>query len=185
MNPIESFERAAQGTTKVIENVSRDQLSNPTPCPEWDVKTLINHMIGANIHFAGVAAGENQQFTGDTPDFTEGDFVTTFRESTEKMAKVFSEPGALDRTLKLQIGEMPGVFVIGIATTETALHGWDLAKATEQEPLIEDELASVLYRRVSSALTPELRGTAFGPPVEVSDDASPTDKLVAFLGRTP
>jgi uncharacterized protein (TIGR03086 family) len=70
-------------------------------------------------------------------------------------------------------------------TAELAVHTWDLARAIGHSPHLDPEVAERGLAFMSSALTPEVRGESFGPPVPVADDAPVYDRLAAFAGRTP
>lgn len=180
----EALERAIQSTGKVLENVSADQLSAPSVCAPWDVKALINHIIGGLHWFEAVVNGE--EISGEAPDFTKGDLSAAFQEAAAKAVAAFQQPGALDRTLTLPWGEMPGGAFLGVAATDTFTHGWDLARSTGQSSDLDPELAVQLLAAARLAIPDHFRGTEgapFGPIVEVPESAPAADQLAGFLGR--
>jgi uncharacterized protein (TIGR03086 family) len=75
----------------------------------------------------------------------------------------------------------------GINAVDTLVHGWDLARATGQDSTLDAALATAALEFCRPAITDEIRAGrgAFAAIVPVADDASPTDRLVGFLGRQP
>ena len=180
----ESFEQAVATTRGVLANVSQDQLHNSTPCESWDVSELINHMVGTHIFFL---AGMNGTPPAEPADFAAGDYMAAYDEATSATIAAFNADGALERTVKLPFGEMPGAAVMGLATTDTFQHAWDLAKATGQDADLAPELASALLSQSRQSISDAFRGpegAPFGAEQECGDSATNADQLAAFLGRT-
>src|SRR6185436_14208739 len=119
--------------------IQPDQLGSPTPCASWTVADIINHVVGGHRFFAAAVRGDEPP-EGET-DFASGDFVAAYDDATGASIAAFGEPGAMDRTLTLPFGELPGSMFIGIATGDTFTHGWDLAKATGQSTDLDPALA--------------------------------------------
>src|SRR5205807_2300269 len=92
---------------------------------------------------------------------------------------------ALTRAHQTPLGEMPGSALAGFATLDVLVHGWDLAKATGQDTTLETDLAEELLGFAHQAVGDQMRGTRIGPAVAVGAEAPATDRLVAYLGRTP
>jgi uncharacterized protein (TIGR03086 family) len=187
----EALEQAFASTRKVLANVKPDQLDQPTPCASWDVRRLVNHIVGGSHWFAiSTEAGQSPEndTTQDT-DYAEGDPVAAYDEGIKRSVAAFSAEGAQEKMIKLPFGEFPGAIFMGLATTDTFTHGWDLAKATGQDANLEPELAEQLLGQVKMAIPDEFRGpdgvAPFGPEVKVPDSAPAADRLAAFLGRTP
>jgi uncharacterized protein (TIGR03086 family) len=182
---VETFERAANSTAGVLAGVDQGALDKPTPCASWDVRQLLNHVVGGPHFFAAV--GEGQEPPAGGTDFTSGDFLETYRQACARVVQAFSAPGAMERTCRLPFGEMPGHVVLGIASTDTFVHGWDLARATGQSTDLDPELAERLLANARRSVPESFRGedgkAAFGPEVEPPADAKPADRLAAFLGR--
>ena len=119
-------------------------------------------------------------------DFSATDFVSAFDEGAERSLAAFRPDGAMEKTLTLPFGTMPGAAFLGIATTDTFTHAWDLSKATGQSTDIEPELAATLLENVRPVIPPALRnegGNPFGPEQTAPPGASNADQLAAFLGR--
>ena len=180
----ETFEQAVTTARGVLANVSQDQLHNSTPCKSWDVSELINHMVGGHVFFL---AGMTGTPPAETADFAAGDFVAAYDEATAATIEAFGADGALGRMVQMPFGEMPGAAVMGLATTDTFQHAWDLAKATGQDSDLAPELAEALLAQAKQSIPESFRGpegAPFGAQQECGDGASNADQLAAFLGRT-
>jgi uncharacterized protein (TIGR03086 family) len=182
---VEPLERAVRSTRTVLGGVAPEQLTLPTPCVSWKVSDLINHIVGGQFFFATVASG--QQPSRERPDFSAGDFVADYERGSTAAIAAFDEPGAMERTMHLPFGDMPGAVFVRIAATDTFIHGWDLARATGQAADLDPELAAELLASARPFLTESLRGpegkASFGPEQPCGPDAPRADQLAAFLGR--
>jgi uncharacterized protein (TIGR03086 family) len=179
----ENLSKAFASTRDILSNVTREQLDDPTPCKSWNVRDLINHIVGGAHWFgASVEAGEGAPPSGH--DWTEGDMVASFDEGVARTVAAFDAPGAQEKIVKLPFGEFPGAAFMSLATTDTFTHGWDLAKATGQSADLDPELAEHLLESVQ--LPDAFRGDEpmpFGPRLEARDGACAADRLAAFMGR--
>lgn len=180
----EPLKTAIASTRSVLAGVSKSQLNDATPCAQWDVSQLINHIVGAQYFFAAALKGEISN--GEVPDFSAGDFVDAFDTGSNLCVDAFSSEGVMDMIISLPFGEMPGSAFVGLAATDTFTHGWDLAKATGQNTDLSPEFAAQLLVRSKKAISPSIRndaGDPFGPEVVAPVGASGADQLAAFLGR--
>ena len=183
----ETFSRASTATAGVLAGVDPKAMDGATPCASWNVQQLLNHVVGVPHLFAAV--GE----TGKPPeqmtdDFTQGDFAGRYGEACDRVVQAFSAPGAMERTYTLPFGDVPAAVVLGIASTDTFVHGWDLARATGQPTAdLDPELAEKLLENARRSVPESFRGqdgkAAFGPEVEPPPGAAPADRLAAFMGR--
>ena len=183
---IAMLDRAVKTTHPVVAGISKDQLSGDTPCTEWTVRDLLNHLIGSYEAVASGAAGE--VLDPNATDYTATDHVAAFEAAAERARDALSAPGALEKKFAMPWGETPGQAVLGLTIADTAVHGWDLARATNQGIAIEDDVAETVYGMTTSMMEPRgkfPRGTSFAPPVEIPDDAPIQDKMLAYLGREP
>ena len=180
----EPLEQAIATTRGVLTAVSKEQLGDDTPCAQWKVSDLINHIVGGQYFFEAGAKGEPPA-AADT-DFSAGDFVSAFDESAQRCLAAFRTDGVMDKMLTLPFGQMPGSAFFGLAATDTLTHGWDLAKATGQSTDLAPELAGQLLARAQTAISPAFRspeGNPFGLEQPAPAGASNADQLAAFLGR--
>jgi uncharacterized protein (TIGR03086 family) len=178
------LEQAVSVTRGVLAAVTPGQLGDPTPCASWDVAALINHIVGAQHFFLNALAGTPPS---EPQDVAAGDYLAAFDEVSAATIEAFGADGAMERTITLAFGDMPGAAVMGLATTDTFQHGWDLAKATGQSTDLAPELAAALLAQSKMAISPAFRGpegaAPFGAEQSAPDGASAADQLAAFLGR--
>ncbi|HEV2755512.1 MAG TPA: TIGR03086 family metal-binding protein [Actinomycetota bacterium] len=180
------FERAVQATGKIVAGTSKEDMEKSTPCTEWNVRDLLNHLIGS---FETVAAAAGAEITNAaSTDFTATDHVAAYEGAAAKSVKALAAPGALERTYPMPWGDTPGEVLLGLMIADTVVHGWDLAKGTGQDATVDPEMAEAVYGMTSKMMQPLgsfPREPAFGPPVEVPDDAPVGAKMLAYLGRKP
>ncbi|MEJ3745979.1 TIGR03086 family metal-binding protein [Actinomycetes bacterium KLBMP 9797] len=172
-------------TGDLIDGIRADQLRLPTPCDDYDVEALRDHIVGWVQVFAASAHGRS--YPGDPAAYRCGaDPAGTFRTAAADLVDGWATYG-LDRQVTLAGGALPGDKAFNMAVMEYLTHGWDLAVATGQPvPFTEPEAAEVLAR-AEVTLPPQYRGEnmAFGHIVPVDEDASAIDRMVAFMGRQP
>ena len=180
----EPLEQAIASTRTVLAGVSKDQLGDDTPCAQWKVSDLINHIVGGQLFFETGAKGEPP--AAGEKDFASTDFVAAFDDAAQRSVTAFRANGVMEKMLTLPFGQMPGAAFMGLAATDTFTHGWDLAKATGQSTDLAPELAAQLLVGSRAAIQPGFRspeGNPFGPEQTAPAGACSADQLAAFLGR--
>jgi uncharacterized protein (TIGR03086 family) len=185
--PVDQLAHALDVAEDLVAAVRDDQWGAPTPCADWTVRDLVNHLVGGNLLFADALRGEplppleelrrNRDRLGDDP-------VAAFRVAADTLLVAFRQPGALDQVVTVPVGTVPGIGALHLRLVETLVHGWDLARATGRPPgfpeaLAEQELA---FSRAKLADLPAGR-TPFAPSQPAPDDAPALDRLAALLGR--
>jgi uncharacterized protein (TIGR03086 family) len=184
MDLLTAYSDAVRRNQDRIEAVKADQLSDPTSCTEWDVRTLIGHLVGGCQMFAA-ALGSPQADQGPPADL-----AAAYNTAGQAAVSAFSAPGAMQRLAALPIGEVPGDIALSLALTEAVVHGWDLATATGQVRLIDEQLAATLLAGAEASIGADLRQPdgvmpVFAPAVAVGADRPAGERLVGFLGRRP
>ena len=183
----ETLDRAFGVAKQVLRGVQPDQLDLPTPCAAWNVRAVVNHLVGGSFWFAATTEAGHVSEGDEAPDFAAGDYAASYEDGTQRALAAFGAPGALEKTVKLPFGEFPGAGFMGIATVDTFAHAWDLAKATGQSTDLDPELAVQLLEQTKVTLPDAFRGDEPKPfrlPQQAGADACAADQLAAFLGRT-
>ncbi|MGQ0431194.1 MAG: TIGR03086 family metal-binding protein [Microthrixaceae bacterium] len=179
----ENLARAFASTRNVLEGMKGVDLDGPTPCASWTVRDLVNHIVGGAHWFGGTAeTGESTEPAEQ--DYTEGDTLASFDGAVRRTIAAFDAPGAQEKIMNLPFGQFPGAAFMGLATTDTFAHGWDLAKATGQSTDLDPELAEGLL--ANAPIPDAFRGDEpmpFGPQQEAPPGATAADRLAAYLGR--
>ena len=184
---IEMYSRAAGRTHEVVANIRKDHLDNPTPCEEWNVAHVLDHLIGGCITVAAGARGEKSAAIGEPGNLGE-DYVESFRTASQGAIDAFREPGALDKEFTFPWGDTPAPMALHLALADMVVHGWDVAKGTGQDYEPDADIAEEIYGFVTQMMEPNgemPRRSAFGPPIDVPQDAPPADKMLAYVGRKP
>lgn len=178
---------AAAETTRIVGGVSADQLVGPTPCPDWDVRALVNHIILWTSHSAEQRAhGGSVAEELMSKDFAaEPDFAEDYAAQVDKALAAWSDPAAWERELTVMGAATPAADIAELLIAEYALHGWDLAVATGQRYRCDDATAAVVLRAVRAQAELFRQYQGFADPVPVAGDASAFDQALALSGRDP
>ncbi len=176
-NPIDLYSAAVKGTREIIGGVQSSQLGHSTPCSEWNVQALMDHIVGGTGMVWGSLAGA----AAETPQGSSP--VAAFDAGAAKALDAAKVPGALEKTVQSPLGGMPGGQLLSAFFMETLVHGWDLAKATGQKTDMPADLAETCYAMFGPMADEWRKSGVFGPRVEVAEDASAQVKLLGALGR--
>lgn len=171
---IESYRRASEWTAEKVANAS--DLDAATPCEQWRVRDLLNHMLDTQRYFASAARGEDASPPSPTPpSLLSSKPAADFAKARTEVIQEFERDGVLERT-------GPS---LGIAFSDQLLHGWDLARATDQDATMPEGLAEVAYECIHGQFTAEQRKGVFAPEVRVDEQATPQQRLLGYTGRDP
>src|SRR3954470_19033351 len=120
---IDDLAAALARGAEIIAAVRIDRYGAPTPCPEMDVRALINHMVAGNRMFAATARGEELDASIFGEDLLGDDPVAAYLASADAAIEAWTRPGVMDETLGF--AGMPGNLVVRLHLTEELVHGWD------------------------------------------------------------
>jgi uncharacterized protein (TIGR03086 family) len=180
-DPRDLYRKAGEMAGAIMEKIDSEQLFLPTPCPEWNVSALINHIVNSNLRLAGrLTGGYSPEPDVDVlSDYPSSDFYMTFNELTS----LFDQDGFLQRAVPTPFGDGSGAQLIAMLVTELTTHSWDLATATGQPADLDPELVTFASAMLRAESGPRQSGGPFGPAQPVSPQASPSDQLAALAGR--
>jgi uncharacterized protein (TIGR03086 family) len=184
MSMHEAIENAADVAAKIVAGVKPDQLDDPTPCSEFDVRALGNHMTGF-LPYAANAFRKGPAMEGEAPDFTQGDWARAYRTMAADLVAALGEEGALEGEVEFGAGSMPAQNAAGITLMELTVHAWDLARATGQEYRLDPATAQMAAAITSEAGPGGRQGGFFGPEMPAPEGASEFEKALAISGRDP
>jgi uncharacterized protein (TIGR03086 family) len=187
-DPRDLLWRAVAQTESVLAAVRQDQAGLPTPCAEWDVRTLASHLVGVIVRVALIGEGADAlsvpPFAGLSEDPAE--WTAPYRDATARAAAAWADGAKLDAMFAVPWGKVPGRVALAGYVREVLAHGWDLAVATGQETELDQELGAFGLEVARRSLPAGDRaGIPFGPVVEVPAGAGTYAQLAAWLGRTP
>jgi len=169
--------KAYEATAAVLAEVT--DWDAPSPCTEWTVREVANHLVATLNTFAAVV--EHTEWTMDG-DHLGDDPHGAFRAAADRCVAAFDRPGALTDLHPFPFGPTPGSAIAAISMSETVVHGWDIATGAgvpyvPAPDVVEEVLAH------ADEFKPPAEGM-FGPPVPVAFDAPALTRLLARTGRT-
>jgi uncharacterized protein (TIGR03086 family) len=170
-----------------LSEVDDEQLTLPTPCSEWVVQGLMEHIVSATDFFADVAELGAVPDDRDWPEYRADELAPAFRGHARRLVAAFERNGAMSRSMLLPSGPTTGSICIQVAAGELFVHGWDLRRSTGQ-PDVDPDIADVLLASDWMSLCDQVRASSappIGPTVTTSDGAPSIQRLVAYLGRDP
>lgn len=187
-DPRFELKRAFDQAALVVKGVTPEQLGQPTPCSEFEVSALLNHLLGVAKRIAGIGRGEAQADELPTLNGVSADaWGAAFDQAMDEALEAWRDDTLLTRDLVLPFGTFPGPLVAQIYVLELVVHSWDLAAATGQRSILDDDLADSALPTAGAMLPPAPRGgeMPFGPVIAVADDRPVYDRLAGYLGRQP
>jgi uncharacterized protein (TIGR03086 family) len=177
MDPLAQFDQLGPVLFGVIAGIEPEDLDDPTPCAEFTVRGVLEHMIGGATAFAAAYRGVEPS----EPDTA--DPIAGVQTALGGLAAAINAPGALDRTIAAPFGELDGETFARFVVLDGLIHGWDLAVATGQAYDPPAELVSAVEGFARQALDPLRDGATFAAAVEPPAGATPIEKLAAYTGR--
>ena len=180
--------RALDGFVTRVRGVRPDQWDAPTPCTEWNIRDLVNHVTGELFWSVDLAAGRTIREVGDRydGDLLGDDPVRTVEEITPASVAAFRGDHAA--VVDTSMGPLPVDVYLTQMLTDALVHSWDLAVATGQDTTLDPAGCQLAYERTLAAReqVDAARGVGvFGPEVPVDEAAPAQDKLLGLLGRDP
>ncbi|GAA1654557.1 TIGR03086 family metal-binding protein [Actinoplanes couchii] len=174
--------RAVPATAALVAGVRDEQLGQATPCAEFTVRDLLNHLFQVARNFQLLAARQDVDWT-DTPDSLTGDWRADFRSHAHDMIIAWADPAALD-------GVSPGMGLpqrtLGLMmVVDLVVHGWDLARATGQPYTVDAGLLAPTAEFLDIMGDMGRKMGAFGPAVPAPDGTDRLGELLAVTGRDP
>jgi uncharacterized protein (TIGR03086 family) len=181
-DPFRLLARAIEQCGGLVAHVRPEQAGRPTPCSEWDVRALVNHTVYDVQVFTAILKGEERG--SPDADLIGDDWSAAYRTMTAAFLATWRRRG-VEGTLKTRIGEFPATWAVGQHTSDLAVHAWDIATATGQSTELDPEVGREALDWARENLKPQFRGQAFGPEVEVPENAALYERLAGFFGREP
>lgn len=180
---------AARRMIEVLDGIAGDQLTSPTPCTEYTVGDLIDHVDQVAHGFAGFAGEDLGERDDAGAEPTAANLGDGWRNKLAKHLRVLGEawedPAAWLGTSNGAGVDLPNEVWGKIALTELVVHGWDLAKATGQPFDLPEETLRACFEHVAEFVPDAPVEGLWGAAVEVPADAPLLDRIVAITGRTP
>jgi uncharacterized protein (TIGR03086 family) len=179
---------AAQRLADLVRAVGDDQLTDPTPCPDFTVGDVLDHLSTFAVAFRQAADKTVPADSGRPPPASAANLADDWRDRIPRelaeLAEAWARPEAWEGMTRIGGMDSPGDSAGAVALEETVVHGWDLARATGQAFDVPDAELDVVAGFFGS-FPDEARGEAFGLPADAPDGASRLEQAVAQAGRDP
>ncbi len=184
MDSVELHQRAVREFGRRVSAVDEPQWHLPTPCTDWDVTALVEHVVTRNLMVPSLLQG--LPVVAPPSDALGGDPAAAWERSAQAARAAFTAPGALDAVVHHPLaGEIPGDMLALFRWSDLLIHSWDLARAIGADERLDPELVEVCLER-NRPRAAFMRSTGmFGRPVEVPENADEQTKLLALFGRSP
>lgn len=181
----DDFTRSVQQFGEKVHAVGRDQWKSDTPCAEWDVRALVNHVVNEALWVKPLLDGATIAEVGDRldGDLLGDDPTAAFDRAAEETTAAVSEPGAADRTVHISAGDAPAGEYLAQLFSDFVIHGWDLARGIGADDTIDAAYAATLYEQMKPMEDEMRTWGSYGGRVEVAEDADLQTKLLAVFGR--
>jgi uncharacterized protein (TIGR03086 family) len=178
---------AADAAARVVAGVSPRQFGDPTPCTEWDVRALLNHLILWTSHsLERRAHGEPVSEELMSTDFAAAPgFAAAYRAQLDRALAAWADPAAWERKLDVMGSATPAADVAALNLAEMVLHGWDLAVATGQAYALPEAAAQAALGAVEANAELFRQYQGFAAAVAVPQSAPTLDRALAAAGRDP
>jgi uncharacterized protein (TIGR03086 family) len=176
---LESAEATLAVLEHVLHGIAKDDESKQTPCREFDVAALTDHLMNSITVIGGAAGAEFPE--RDRADSVERQVVLAARPALDAWKK-----RGLDGTVTAGSNTAPAKIMAGILSIEFLVHAWDYAKTTGREVTAPDALSDYVMGLAKTIITPQGRtNVGFDDPIAVAADARALDRLIAYTGRRP
>ncbi|RCW45948.1 uncharacterized protein (TIGR03086 family) [Halopolyspora algeriensis] len=179
------LERAVGYTLGSLRLITQEMLPYPTPCREWDLRTLLAHLDESltALH-EGLDTGHVDLGAGGAGGAPATDLVTTVRTRAHLLLGAGARADS-DEEISIAGSPLATSILTSTGAVEIAVHGWDISRTCAEHRPIPPPLAEELLELVPLFVTDTDRPARFAAPVDVPPQAGPEEHLIAFLGRNP
>jgi uncharacterized protein (TIGR03086 family) len=184
---LELHDRAFSEFNRRVHSITPSQWQAPTPCTDWTVRDLVNHLTAEQLWVPPLIGGATVQEIGSRfdGDVLGVDPASAWDSAANASRAAFAEPGALDRIVHLSYGDHPAEHYLTEMIADLVIHAWDLARGIGGDTTLDPELVERVLAFSESHAAGLAASGLFAPPVQVPADADPQTRLIALHGRTP
>jgi uncharacterized protein (TIGR03086 family) len=184
---LDLLSRADDGFAQRLALVRPGQWAAPTPCTEWDVRALVNHVVGANHRYTMLLYGATTDEAEATRavDHLGDDPVASLAAAAAELTAAFGEPGAMARTACHRAGERTGAQLLQMRVLDIAVHTWDLARAIGAGESLDPDVVAFALTLQYTFDAGRQRGAFAPPPGQTPAGSSAQAHLLHLAGRRP
>jgi uncharacterized protein (TIGR03086 family) len=179
-----AFQRASEGFVERARQIREQQWSGPTPCTEWNVRMLVNHVAGEYLWVPEMLAGRTIAEVGDrlAGDLLGDDPLQTLINARGAALAAIDAPDALETTAHLSFGDLPAKEYVKQMALDSVIHTWDLARGIGADETLDAELVDLSYADLQASAEAWRAAGVFGPEKRRLGDSTQA-KLLALTGR--
>ncbi len=177
MGPFDCAAVTLPACRSVLQRLTEKDLARPTPCTEYTVGDVGQHLVRSMVLLASVAGEQIDTAATDTPD--------TAVAATAEAALAAWRHRRLDGSVAVGRSVLPASVAVEIISLELLVHGWDIAHATGHDIDVTPEVAGYVLDRARELITEDKRGRSFAAEVSAGAEATVLQRLIAFTGRAP
>ncbi len=175
--------RALESFGGRLRRVRSADLGLPTPCPDWDVRALIAHVVSADEWVRQLLGGCSHAEIQVAEDVLGGDPYAAWHASASSLHAAFAHPNSLERIVDHPVGRISAGRLIFFRCLDTVVHAWDLARAIGADESLDAVAVSSCREVVAPVALMFAAAGLYGPVVAVGPDADPQTELLGLLGR--
>jgi uncharacterized protein (TIGR03086 family) len=182
------FDPPVRQLRALLLGVDDDELTGPTPCPDWTVAALLDHLTGLSLAFTQAARKRaDAPGTGGPPPAPSARHLSPHWRSRlpvllEELDTAWRDPAAWTGTAQAGGVTMPATALGTVAMNELVMHSWDLARATGQEYATDPRILEVLIEFLSQGPAEGTPGM-FGPVLSAPSEPTLLDQALSLAGR--
>lgn len=182
---LDYFLRTLAQTSKIVGGITPDQWQNATPCAEWDLSVLVNHITGENHWLAAIFSGETVASVGDRfdGDLVGDDPIKAYLASVE-LAKASITPEVLEAHHGVSIGDISGYDYVSQLFMDELVHGWDAMMGSRQLVELDDELVAAAIPVAKEMVAFVGQGSVYGNTLHLGANAADLEALLGEVGRS-
>jgi uncharacterized protein (TIGR03086 family) len=155
MDAMDALDASAERNVELVAQVGPEQWNDPTPCAAWNVKTLVGHLIAGRHGYCallkGAPATKLRSILAQQGEAAGTDPVSACETAVRSVRAAFAEPGALERTVRHRMGDIPGSLLLALLVGDTVVHSWDLAAAIGVDSGLDEQLVEYVYGKLRLA----------------------------------
>ncbi|MDH3680832.1 MAG: TIGR03086 family metal-binding protein [Acidimicrobiia bacterium] len=191
MDALEALKQSIREYETRLRQVGDDQWDLPTPCTEWTVRDLANHMLlGTRMSVQLLAGGSQQDVIAGLGDDLMADCqdpVAEFAALAAQMQDGFAAPDGLEGTVDHPMGEIPRTTFVGFRIMDNGTHAWDLARAIGADETLDANLVSRMWDDIQPMADGlgELGMFGEGASGDLGEDAPLQTRYLDLVGRRP
>lgn len=181
------YERAIDEFDRRVAQVGDDQWHASTPCTEWDVRDLVNHLVNENMWAVPLLEGKTIAEVGSAfdGDLLGDDPKAVWSRSAREGLRAAQAEGAMERTVHLSFGDASGADYISQVLADHVIHSWDLARGIGADERLDPDLVDFVLETLGPQAEDWRNAGVFGGEVDAGPEADPQTKLLALTGRRP